>query len=343
MKHRTTRQTREIFALFVFSALCGRLMIGAWQALPNSLWVGTPGRSPWDFGSPAIALTILTITTLAAVIRIVILLRAQVSHGHCPHCGHELDERATHCTACCREIPRSANTHEKRLHRTRFASRRIAATLTIGMFCVIVVSLEWSWEFHTPLFPGGSGWSVWMENGELIVRHRTPDYFPNKPTPISAVRSVVQSVPARGGAFWVGRNDGSRLNVRLFKPATTRNDAWQLWFVSDSSIELREERRHRVAKAARRLNLKSEQALTYDEYNVTIPLWVPALAFLILAILTQYRHRAFPVGCCQTCGYDLDSVAGPVCPECGTPKHESTYGIPTRWRGRSNRTRTPNA
>lgn len=86
-----------------------------------------------------------------------------------------------------------------------------------------------------------------------------------------------------------------------------------------------------LTELAKRYNLGQLAYGTIDR-SAILPLWMPTLLFGILSAIFLYRERMFPPGCCQTCGYDLDSVAGAACPECGTPKSDSTYGVPTRWR-----------
>ena len=52
---------------------------------------------------------------------------------------------------------------------------------------------------------------------------------------------------------------------------------------------------------------------------VTIPLWMPILAFAIPTALTWRAHSLSfrRPGCCRNCGYNLIGNTSGVCPECG--------------------------
>lgn len=50
----------------------------------------------------------------------------------------------------------------------------------------------------------------------------------------------------------------------------------------------------------------------------SLPLWIPALAFFLLVAqwpLARRRHRK--LGLCVKCGYSLQGLSEPRCPECG--------------------------
>lgn len=48
-----------------------------------------------------------------------------------------------------------------------------------------------------------------------------------------------------------------------------------------------------------------------------VPLWMPLGSALALTAWAWSRGRAYGIGMCAACGYDLNGVASGVCPECG--------------------------
>jgi len=58
-------------------------------------------------------------------------------------------------------------------------------------------------------------------------------------------------------------------------------------------------------------------SVRYITRSTFLPLWVPALTFVIPTVLLWYRDRRPPKGHCQNCGYNLTGNVTGVCPECG--------------------------
>ena len=50
-------------------------------------------------------------------------------------------------------------------------------------------------------------------------------------------------------------------------------------------------------------------------------LWVIGSIYIVMDALKRGRPRAKGYWSCQRCGYNMRTVPGPVCPECGKP-HE---------------------
>lgn len=52
---------------------------------------------------------------------------------------------------------------------------------------------------------------------------------------------------------------------------------------------------------------------------IFLPLWVPFLLGVLLAVTcTWRRRRSKPLGHCRTCGYNLEGNMSGICPECGS-------------------------
>ena len=52
--------------------------------------------------------------------------------------------------------------------------------------------------------------------------------------------------------------------------------------------------------------------------SVSVPLWMPLVAFAIPTAVPWWRRRPrFRAGLCQKCGYDLTANVNGRCPECG--------------------------
>lgn len=47
------------------------------------------------------------------------------------------------------------------------------------------------------------------------------------------------------------------------------------------------------------------------------------------SLLVWRRRRWWPVGCCQTCGYDLQGSESGLCPECGTARAQDVEHFPS--------------
>lgn len=51
---------------------------------------------------------------------------------------------------------------------------------------------------------------------------------------------------------------------------------------------------------------------------LVMPVWIPAMAISIPAILSRWLRRQRPQGSCRRCGYELTGNVSGICPECGT-------------------------
>jgi hypothetical protein len=60
-------------------------------------------------------------------------------------------------------------------------------------------------------------------------------------------------------------------------------------------------------------------AIHGQDWNLTVPLWIIALATGMLSAILWPRRLKLRKGICQNCGYDLTGNASGICPECGTP------------------------
>ena len=52
-------------------------------------------------------------------------------------------------------------------------------------------------------------------------------------------------------------------------------------------------------------------------FRVYLPLWIPTVLCGLTGAVLWWRGRAPPRGHCPQCWYDLRTVMGSVCPECG--------------------------
>ncbi len=50
-----------------------------------------------------------------------------------------------------------------------------------------------------------------------------------------------------------------------------------------------------------------------------MPIWIPMLLAIMLAVASHRLDRRYPRGHCQFCGYDLTGNISGVCSECGAP------------------------
>ncbi len=66
------------------------------------------------------------------------------------------------------------------------------------------------------------------------------------------------------------------------------------------------------------MRVEDLSAYAPGQYQITVPLYLPFLAFVLVAGVLFYRDRqsGARMSGCAACGYDLSGVAG-KCPECG--------------------------
>ncbi|NLE59112.1 MAG: hypothetical protein GX616_12180 [Planctomycetes bacterium] len=58
--------------------------------------------------------------------------------------------------------------------------------------------------------------------------------------------------------------------------------------------------------------------LSWDGWNVWLPLWIPFLLVTVPTAILWLRSRGrIPPGNCRKCGYNLTGNVSGVCPECG--------------------------
>lgn len=70
------------------------------------------------------------------------------------------------------------------------------------------------------------------------------------------------------------------------------------------------------------------------EWSLLLPSWIPVVMLAALGTWLWSRHRGFPIGRCQRCGYDLTGNESGICPECGLT-HSDRHGTRTTAQTRS--------
>ncbi len=327
MKHRISRQTKEILALVAFSffagSICLHISYEMFSRLNSRHWYTIPIKTY----APLIAMIALGIMIGAAITRFVILIRHRVAYGHCPHCGGKLEPESPTCIECNGVIRKSRNEHEKRTKHIGVVRRAIIALA----WCFLITwwfSTVWEANLETSCFVAGDGHSIRLTAGGVILNRRFVEISPGVRTPTQLIPEMMEAAEIKGQYFSVTRNETPGYNTWWFQRDTDDSYPYTIFAALRNSPV-----RERILALCKKYGVRNT-FLIYSQESVEIPLWLPTAIFGSVALILRIRDRAFPPGCCQTCGYDLDSVAGPACPECGTPKIESTYGIPTTWRRR---------
>ena len=59
---------------------------------------------------------------------------------------------------------------------------------------------------------------------------------------------------------------------------------------------------------------------------LAVPLWIVLVMVSGVTAAFWWRTRPPPVGCCQTCGYNLNGNTSGVCPECVQPIATQEWG-----------------
>lgn len=325
MKHRFSRQTKEILAIAAFSFFAGWIFIHlAYEMFINLEFERWYSRGISTY-TPMFAMTVLGLLIAAAITRFVVLIRHRVPYGHCPHCGCKLESDAQTCSECNGFIRKSRNEHEKRTKHIGVVRRAIIALA----WCSLITwwsSTIWETRLETPSYVGGDGQSINLDHGGLQLARRRVQ-FGNTPAPAQFVPEMLNAVELEHDRFRWNRAATNGFNTWWFRRDTGNT------YPQEILDALRNAPQERMIALYRKHKINGPIYI-YTEESLEIPLWLPTALFGALALILKLRDRAFPPGCCQTCGYDLDSVAGPACPECGTPKTESTYGIPTSFRRR---------
>jgi hypothetical protein len=77
----------------------------------------------------------------------------------------------------------------------------------------------------------------------------------------------------------------------------------------------------------------SRLVLAYQNATISLPLWVPLMAFAVPPVLwlrqRLRRRRRARGNLCAECGYDLRGGRGPTCPECGAAVQRPTAIVRT--------------
>lgn len=316
-----------MLAITLFIIVAGRIIIG----ITFDLFLALDGGGSYvfmsRFAAPSGAVAGLAVVIVFALMRFVVLMRHRVPYGHCPHCGDKIEADTRQCAACNGVIRKSVDAHEKRSRQRGLF--RSAIVLAAWVFLILwAASFNLNASLESNRFAGGEGFAILMDTADIRFAWRTPVMADGTATPPGMVADMIDAahldrkqydVDFIGmgvtNGWWIRRDDD--------RPYPAR---YALIYNSTPDPEA-------VERIVEKYNVAFAD-YEYVDHVVIVPLWIPAAFFFIVAMLMRFRDRAFPPGCCQTCGYDLDSVAGHACPECGTPKVESTYGIPTRWRRR---------
>ncbi|HPF39353.1 MAG TPA: hypothetical protein P5081_01315 [Phycisphaerae bacterium] len=330
-----SKQSREMLTIGLFVLVCGWVIVGISFDLFGKIEYAINFNS---MAAPLGAVTGLGVVIVLALVRFVILMRHRVPHGHCPHCGGRIDGTPDRCGACSGVIRRSSDAHEKRTHgRGLF---RLLATAGAWLFLILwALSFNLGAEIETKRYFAGDGYSLELRTADLRTSARAAFIDDGSAAPTGMVRDMVaigrvrndqiswkRKAAGRTYYWWPSRFDTGRFHtptdlVRPFNKETYRYDRIRISPEQEEAL-------------LARYNVGYGE-YSYTEHGLIVPLWLPTVLLFGVVMLMRFRNRAYPPGCCQHCGYDLDRVAGHACPECGTPKVESTYGIPTRWRRRT--------
>ncbi|MCA9255129.1 MAG: hypothetical protein KDA33_05800 [Phycisphaerales bacterium] len=327
-----------MLAIAMFVVVCGVILVG----ISFELFQMIDGANlNWRLvreAPPFVAAGLLAVILILALMRFVVLMRHRVPYGCCPHCGETLEPGGDRCGACGGVIRKSNGEHDVRIRRRGL----LRNTIIISAWLFLAL---WGASFYAGLsarsgtYAGGEGVAITLNVGDIELSRRSATLTTRAPPPPGMIVDMM-AVHDRGRTlvyYWPRRASRTSCTKRWWfgRPDVDRPRApYELIFDYDFENE-----RHNPIESdpIKEAAIQAKYGVGYADYLYTetrlnVPLWFPTAILFLLAQLLRLRDRAYPPGCCQHCGYDLDRVAGPACPECGTPKVESTFGIPTRWR-----------